>query len=79
MDPCTYSWMTISRILIKTEIFETHININLICIHGYTKYVAQNELITLVSIISWKSFLSKFPQAKKNPVPGQLFVIHVNK
>ena len=57
--------MTIPHILIKkSDIFETQINKNLRCIHGYTNYVAQNELITWVSISSWKFFPSEFPQAK---------------
>ena len=33
----------------KSAIFETHINRNLICIHGYTNCVAHNDLITWVS------------------------------
>ena len=31
------------------DIFETNINRNLRCIHGYTHYFEQNELITWVS------------------------------
>ena len=33
-------------------------------IHGYTNYVAQNELNNWVSIIIYKMFFSEFPQAK---------------
>ena len=32
-------------------------------VHGYTNYVAQNELITWVLKNSWKMFFSGIPQA----------------
>ena len=33
----------------KNVIFDTHINRNLICIHGYTNCVAHNDFITWLS------------------------------
>ena len=45
-------------------------NRNLRFIHGYTYCVAENELITWVSISIWNMFLSEFPQSNKNnPCP----------
>ena len=49
----------------KYVIFETHINRNLRCIHGYTNCVAHNDLITWVSKNSWDMLLYKFSQAGK--------------
>ena len=63
--------MTTPHILIKPDIFETSNKKYLTCIHGYTNYVAQNELITWVSKTSWKMFLFDFPQALEiNPCPS---------
>ena len=56
----------------QSDIFETHSNRNLICIHVYKNYVAQNEFITWVSIISWKIFLSGFLKAKKRTYPRKI-------
>ena len=33
----------------NSDIFETHINIDMKCIHGYTNCVANNDFITWVS------------------------------
>ena len=41
----------------QSDIFDKHINRNLIFIHGYTNYVEKNELITWVYKISWKMLL----------------------
>ena len=49
----------------RSDIFETHINRNVICIHGYTKYVRYTESITWVSIHSWEMLLSEFYHAKR--------------
>ena len=70
MDPCTYSWMTILRNMVKTDIFETHINSNLRCIHGYTNCMRHTDLITWVSNSAWKMLLSEFNYAVKiSPCP----------
>ena len=47
-------------------IFETHINRNLICSHGYTNCVTHTDLITWVSKSSWEMLISEFSQAEKN-------------
>ena len=44
--------------------FETRINRNLICIHGYMNCVAHNDLITWVSKNSYEMLLSEFSQAE---------------
>ena len=44
----------------QLDIFDTHINRNLRCIHGYTNYVAHNYLITWVSKNSWGMLFSEF-------------------
>ena len=49
----------------KLDIFDTHINIKFIRIHGYTNCVAQNDLITWVFKNSWEFLLSEFSQSKK--------------
>ena len=46
-------------------IFETHINRNLRYIHGYTDYVAYNDLITWVSKILGKCYFLNFHKLKK--------------
>ena len=56
----------------KSDIFETHINRNLICINRYTNYVEQNEFIKWVLIIICKMFLSEFPHAKTIPCPRKI-------
>ena len=45
--------------------FETDINRNWICIHGYNNYVTHTDLITWVSKNSWEILLSEFSQAEK--------------
>ena len=57
--------MTILHILIKSFIFETHINRNLRCINVYTNCVAHIDLITWVSKNYWEMLLSEFSQAEK--------------
>ena len=37
----------------------------MICIHGYTNFVAQNDLITSLSKHYWDMLLSEFWQAEK--------------
>ena len=54
---------------LKTFIFETHININLRCIHEYTNSIAYNDLITWVSKNSCEMLLSEFSQTEKIPCP----------
>ena len=46
-------------------IFETHININFRCSHGYTNCVRYTDLITWVSKNSWKVLLSEFSHAER--------------
>ena len=65
MDPCTYSWVNILRIQKKSDIFETHINSNLRCIHGYTNFMRHTDSITWVSNSSWYILLSEFIHAVK--------------
>ena len=48
-----------------SDIFETHINRNLRCSHGYTNCVRHTDSITWVSINSWESLLSKFSHAER--------------
>ena len=53
-------------------IFDTHINRNMICIHGYTNCVAQNDLITWVSKYFWVILLSGLHKLRIYfHVPGQ--------
>ena len=62
----------------KSDIFETHINSNLRCIHVHTNYMRHDDLITLVSNYSWDMLLSKFIHAvKKFHVLGQQYAINV--
>ena len=49
----------------KSDNFETYMNRNLICIHGYSNCVSHNDLITWVSKNSCEMLLSKFSQAEK--------------
>ena len=49
----------------KPVIFETHINRNLRCIHGYTNCVRHTDLITWVSKNSWEMLLSEFSHAER--------------
>ena len=46
-------------------IFETQINRNLICSHGYTNCVRHTDLITWVSKNSWEMLLSEFSHAER--------------
>ena len=48
-----------------SNIFETHINSNLRCIHGYTNCVRHTDSITWVSNSSWDILLSEFIHAKR--------------
>ena len=47
-----------------SDIFETKINKNLRCCHGYTNYAGNKQLITWVSKHSWEMFHSEFPRAQ---------------
>ena len=49
----------------KSDIFETNINSNLRCIHGYTNCMRHTDLITRVSNSAWKMLLSQFIHAAK--------------
>ena len=49
----------------QSDIFETKINKNLRCIHGYANYVAHNDLITWVSKNSREIFIPEFSQSGK--------------
>ena len=49
----------------RSVIFETHINRNLRCSHGYTNCVRHTDLITWVSKNSLEMLLSEFSQAEK--------------
>ena len=49
----------------KLDIFETHINSNLRCIHEYTNYMRHTDLITWVSNSSWDMLISEFIHAVK--------------
>ena len=49
----------------RSDIFETHINRNLRCSHGYNNYVRHTDLITWVSIDSWEILLSEFSHAER--------------
>ena len=49
----------------KSDIFETHINSNLRCIHGYTSCMRQTDLITWVSNSSWDMLLYEFIHSVK--------------
>ena len=48
-----------------SDIFETHLNRNLRCIHGYTTCVRHTYLITWVSIHSWEMLLSEFSHSER--------------
>ena len=47
----------------KSDIFETHINSNLRCIHGYCNRMRHTDLITWVSNYACKMLLSRFIHA----------------
>ena len=54
----------------NSDIFETHINSNLRCVHGYTKCMRHIDLITSVSNSAQKMLLSEFNHAVKiSPCP----------
>ena len=56
-----------------SDIFETHINSNLRCIHGYTNCTRHTDLITWVSNSAWKMLLSEFNHAVKiSPCPRKI-------
>ena len=44
----------------KSDLFQTDINRNLICIHGYTNCMRHTDLITWVLNSTWKMLLSEF-------------------
>ena len=46
-------------------IFETHINRNLRCSHGYNNCVRHTDLITWVSKNYWEMLLSEFSHAER--------------
>ena len=46
-------------------IFDTHININLRCSHGYINFVRHTDFITWVSKHSWEMLLSEFSHSKR--------------
>ena len=48
-----------------SDIFETHINSNLICIHGYTNCIRRTDSITSVSNSYWDILPSEFIHAVK--------------
>ena len=47
------------------DIFEKHINRNLIYFHGYTNCVRHTDSITWVSIDYWEMLLSEFSHAER--------------
>ena len=49
----------------KSDIFDTHVNSNLRCIHGYTNFMRHTDLITWVSNDAWMMLLSEFNDAVK--------------
>ena len=49
----------------KPDIFETHVNSSLRCIHGYTNCMRHTDLITWVSNDAWMMLLSEFNDAVK--------------
>ena len=49
----------------RSDILETHININLICIYGYTNCVRNTDSITWVSMHSWEMLLSEFSHSER--------------
>ena len=54
----------------NSDIFETHINSNLRCIHGYTNCMRHTDLITWVSNSARKMLISQFIHAVKiSPCP----------
>ena len=48
-----------------SESFETHMNRNLRCIHGYTNCVRNTDSITWVSMHSWEMLLSEFSHSER--------------
>ena len=52
----------------KSDIFETHINSNLRCIHGYTNCMIHTDLITWVSKNIGKCYLLNFHNLKINSI-----------
>ena len=64
----------------NSDIFETHINSNLRCIHGYCNCMRRTDLITWVSNSAWKMLLSQFIHAVKIiPCPKQQYAINVHR
>ena len=49
----------------NSEMFETHINSNLRCIHGYSNGMRHTDLITWVSKYAWNMLLSQFIHSVK--------------
>ena len=43
-----------------SETFETNINKNLRCCHGYTNYSEKKQFITWISINTWENFHPEF-------------------
>ena len=43
----------------KSDIFDTHVNSNLICIHGYTNCMRHTDLTTWISNKAWMMLLSE--------------------
>ena len=57
----------------RSVIFETHINRNLRCSHGYTNCVRHTDLITWVSKTSWEMLHSEFSHAERiSACPGTI-------
>ena len=57
----------------QSDIFETKMNKEFRCIHGYKNHFENNVFITWVSIKSWEILLSEFPQAIDiNPCPRKI-------
>ena len=57
----------------RSVIFETHINRNLRCSHGYTNCVGHTDFITWVSKHSWEMLLSEFSHAERiSACPGKI-------
>ena len=54
--------------------FETHINSNFRCIHGYTNCIRHTDSITWVSNSSWDMLLSEYINAERiNACPRKTF------
>ena len=54
----------------NSDIFETHINSSLTCIHGYDNCMRHTDLITWVSNSAWKMLPSQFiHDVKISPCP----------